>query len=105
MTQLGAVALRRVAGASGEVDDDGDAQLFGQQDRLAADFAIVLGARRVGMQRIAVAAQGADGEAVVFQDLLELGECGVVVQHGELAVRVAGIVAGAEFDGVDAVGL
>ena len=46
MTQLGAVDVRGVAGASGEVDDDGDAKLFGQQDRLAANLAVFLGAGR-----------------------------------------------------------
>ena len=102
---VGSGRVRGVAGTSGEIDDNGDAELFGQQDRLATDLAVFLGARRVGMQRIAVTAERADRDAVVFQDLLELGQGGVVVEHGELAMRVAGIIAGAEFDGVDAVGL
>ena len=49
------------------------------------------------MQRIAVAAQRADGDAVVRQLLLELDQLAVVVEHRELAVRIAGIVAGAQF--------
>ena len=64
---VGSGRVRRVAGASGEVDDNGDAELFGEQDRFATDLAVFLGARRVGMQGVAVAAQGADGDAVVFQ--------------------------------------
>ena len=71
---VGRGRVRGVAGASGEIDDDGDAELFGEQDRFATDFAVFLGARRVGMQRVAVAAERADADAVVFQDLLKFGE-------------------------------
>jgi hypothetical protein len=59
------------------------------------------GAGGIGMERVAVAAKGADGDAVVGEDFAEFGESFGVVEHGELAVRVAGIVAGAEFNGVD----
>ena len=53
------------------------------------------------MQRIAVAAQSADSEALVVQLLLEFLQFLLVIEHRELAMRVAGIVAGAEFDSVD----
>ena len=54
------------------------------------------------MQRIAVATQRADGEAVVVERLLEFVERGVLLEQRELAVRIAGIVAGAEFNRGDA---
>jgi hypothetical protein len=41
---------------------------------------------------------------MVGEDFAEFGESLRVVEHGELAVRVAGIIAGAEFDGVDVEG-
>ena len=53
------------------------------------------------MQRVAVAAQRADGDAVVGEESLEPVELGRIVEHGQLAVRVAGIIAGTEFDGID----
>ena len=56
------------------------------------------------MERVAVATERADGDAAIGEKLLEFGEGLGVVEHGELAVRVAGIIAGAEFDGVDVEG-
>ena len=55
------------------------------------------------MQRIAVAAQGADGESVVGEFALEVLQLAFVLQHRELAVGVAGIIAGTEFHGIDVV--
>ena len=46
------------------------------------------------MQRIAVAAQGADGEAVIVELLLEFAQRRGVLEHRELAVRVAEVIAG-----------
>src|ERR1017187_5132531 len=57
------------------------------------------------MQRVAMTAQCADGEAVTGKLLAERFERGSVVEHGELAMRVSGIVAGTEFHGIDALGL
>jgi len=68
---------------------------------LAADILIVLGALLIGVQGVAMAAQGADGNAVVRQLLLELIALGFVVQHGQLAVWIARIVACSEFHGID----
>ena len=102
---VGCGGLGRVAGAAGEIDDDGDAEFFRQQDGLAADIAVVRGAGRIGMERVAVAAERADGDAAIGEELLKFGEGFGVVEHGELAVRVAGIIAGTEFDGVDVKGL
>jgi hypothetical protein len=65
----------------------------------------VRGANRIGVERVAVAAKGADGDAAIGEELLEFGKGFGVVEHGELAVRVAGIIAGAEFDSVDVKGL
>src|ERR1039457_7593819 len=57
------------------------------------------------MQRVAVTTQRADGEAVICNFLAERFQRGSVVEHGELAMRVSGIVAGTEFHGIDALGL
>jgi hypothetical protein len=53
------------------------------------------------MQRVAVTAKGTDGDAMVGENFAELGKHLAVVEHGKLAVRVTGIVAGPEFDGID----
>ncbi len=45
--------------------------------------------------------QGADREAVDFQFLLELLQRLPVVQHRQFAMRIAGIISGAEFDRED----
>jgi hypothetical protein len=65
----------------------------------------VRGANRIGVERVAVAAKGADGDAAIGEELLEFSESFGVVEHRQLAMRVAGIIAGAEFDGVDVEGL
>ncbi len=53
------------------------------------------------MQRIAVAAQGADGEALIVQLLLELFQLLLIVEHRQLAMRIAGIIASAQLNRVD----
>ena len=53
------------------------------------------------MKRVAVATQGADCSAVIGQNFLKLGEPGSIFEHRQLAVRVAGIIPRAEFDGFD----
>ena len=40
---VGRGGFGRVAGAAGEIDDDGDAEFFRQQDGLAADVAVLCG--------------------------------------------------------------
>ena len=55
---------RRIAGASAEIDHHGHAQFFGQQNGLAVHFAVVARVIGIRMQRISVAAQGADGESL-----------------------------------------
>jgi hypothetical protein len=57
------------------------------------------------MKRVAVTAQGTDFKPVIVQDLLPLREFLLVVKHGQLAMRIARIVAGPEFDSVDVQGL
>jgi hypothetical protein len=54
------------------------------------------------MKRIAVTTQRAYGCAMIGQHLLKLGENRAILEHRELAVRVSGIVARAEFDRFDA---
>ena len=51
---VGSGGMRRIAGASGEVDYHGDAQLLGEQDRLAAHLPVVLRPGFIGMQGVAV---------------------------------------------------
>ena len=101
MTQLGHLALVAVARAAAEIHHHRHAQLFGQADGLAADLLVVPGARRIGVQRVAVAAQRADREAVIGELLLEFAELARVGQHGQLAVRIAGVVAGTQLHGID----
>ena len=55
----------------------------------------------IGMQRVAVTTQRADGHSVIGQNFLELSQGVGIFQHRELAVRVARIVSRAEFHGVD----
>jgi hypothetical protein len=50
------------------------------------------------MQRIAVRAECADGKSVVRELLLELLQRDPVVEHGQFAMRIAGIISGAELD-------
>ncbi len=72
MTQFGYFAVSLVAGAAGEIDHDGHAQLCGQFHGALTGVGEALGDGRIRMQRIAVGAERADGEPVVVQLLLEL---------------------------------
>jgi hypothetical protein len=82
--------VRRVAGTAGEIHDHRDAEPFGEQDGLAAHFLVEFGAGFIGMQRVAVATERADGCAMIGQHLLKFGEGGAILEHGEFAVRIAG---------------
>jgi hypothetical protein len=95
---LGTIAVSR---AAGKIDDHRHAQFFGQQYGLAADRLIVLRALLIRVQRVAVAAQRADAEAAIRQFVFEFGQLGGIVQHGQLAVRIARIITGSEFDRID----
>src|SRR5882724_5296354 len=55
----------------------------------------------IWMQRVSVTAQGADGNAVVGQDPFELAEGCCIVEHGDFAVSVSGIISSGEFDRID----
>jgi hypothetical protein len=91
--------VRRITGATGEIDHDGNAEFFSEQDGLATYFAIVAGACGIGVQRVAVATQSADGEIFAGQYASELRQGRVVGKHGEFAMGIAGVIAGAEFNG------
>jgi len=57
----------------------------------------------VGMQRVPVAAEGADHEAALLDRVEQRLLLGLVAeQHVRVAVAVTGVVAGAELDGLDA---
>ena len=91
----------RISRATGKIHCHGDSQLFGQKDGLTACLTMRLGDGLVRVQPIAVAAQSADGEAVIAQNLLELRQCRRVFQHRELAMRIADVVSRPQFDGTD----
>jgi hypothetical protein len=50
------------------------------------------------MQRVSVTTQRAHGESAVLDLVLELLQCRRVIEHREFTMRVARIVAGAQFD-------
>ena len=52
-----------------------------------------------------MATQRTDGNAVISELLLEGVQLLRVVQHGQLAMRIARIITGAQFDGGNSVGL
>ena len=57
--------------------------------------------RAVGMQRIAMRAERADCESGIIQLGSEVLKLLRVIEHGELTVMIAGIVAGAQFQSLD----
>src|SRR5271169_443009 len=69
---VGSSGRGRIAGASGEVDYHGDAELFGEQDGFAADLPVMLRTGFIRMQRVAVTTQSADAGAVIGQNLLKV---------------------------------
>ena len=89
----GILGVVGVAGTAGEVDDRFDAELLGQEDGLSADLDTILSELFVRMERVAVTTQGADGDALVVELLLELLELWRGAQPLQLQVRVAGVVA------------
>src|ERR1700722_422684 len=98
---VGSGGVERIAGAPREVHNHGNAKLLGEQDGLAAHVAVPLRPSFIGMQCVAVRTQGTDAGTVVRQNLLKFGKRGSIFEHRELAVRIAGIVAGAKLDRVD----
>jgi hypothetical protein len=48
-----------------------------------------------------MATERADCETVVSQDLSEFVQLGSVLEHRQLAMRIARIISRAEFDGID----
>jgi hypothetical protein len=53
------------------------------------------------MERISMAAQGADGESVVGDNLLKVRQGRRIVEHRELAMGVAHIIPCGEFNSID----
>jgi hypothetical protein len=98
---VGRCSVRRISGTSGKVHDHWDAELFGQQNSLSAHFAVVLRAILVRMQRVSMTTQGADLGTVIGQDLMKLRERSGIFEHRELAVGVAHVISGAQFDGIN----
>ena len=56
----------------------------------------------VGMERVAVGAQGAYGDALVLELLLELLDLGGLPEQIKLQVRVTGIITGPQLNRADA---
>src|ERR1035438_8897547 len=50
------------------------------------------------MQRVAVTTQGANADAMIAKNALEISKGRSVFKHGELAMRIADIVSGGKFD-------
>ena len=65
MTQFGYFGFRESPGQPEKSMTTGTPSFSARRMVLRLDLLVVLGARLFGMQRIAVAAQSADGEAVV----------------------------------------
>ncbi len=93
-----------IAGAARKIDHDGHFQLFGKPDGELAGLGVSFGDGFIGMQRIAMRAERADGKSVVGEFLLELFQRDAILQHRQLAMRIAGIISGAQFDGRDVQG-
>jgi len=92
---IGPFRLRGIARTAAEIHHHRHAQLLRQPDGFAAHLLVVFGVRPIRMQRIPVAAQCADGEPLIVELLFEFVELRPVIEHGELAVRIARIVPGA----------
>ena len=101
---VGRFGIGAVAGAARKIHHRADAQLFGQQDGLPAGLAMLGRDFLVGMQRIAVAGQRRNGQAGIGDLALEGLEFVRLVQQRQMQMRVAGIIAGAEFHHLDAHG-
>jgi hypothetical protein len=95
---LGCIAI---TGAAGEIDDHGNPELGGQFYGVFAGVAVALAGSGDRVQRIAMAAEGTDRKAVVLQLLLKLFQFTLALEHRQLAVRIAGVVTGAQFNRVD----
>ena len=95
-------SIRTVAGTTGEAVDDVDAELDGETRGLAPRLVRLARERLVRVKRVAVAAEGADLQAALFDrieqrtTLARVGE-----QRIGIAVGTARIVAGAELDGIE----
>ena len=82
-----------------ERDHHRDVQLFGQPHRAAKDVVGVRGDGRVGMERVAVAGQGADGQPGVLDHRpVVAGGTGIVEERHRIQVVVPRPAAGAELD-------
>src|ERR1019366_6314071 len=76
-----------------------------QQDSLAAGLSMKFRKLLVGMERVAMGAQGADGDALVLELLLELLDLGGLAEQIKLQVRVTRIITGPQLNRADAEGL
>src|ERR1700733_11248617 len=95
---LGVVAI---AGTARKVDYHRNFQLLGQPQGLSAGFLKSFGERRIGMQRISMTAQRTDRKTAVFELELELTQRSAIAEHRQRTVRVARVIAGAQFHSVD----
>src|SRR5689334_14731184 len=71
---VGSLGIRSVTRASGKIDHRRYSKLFGKQNCLTAYVTMLLPDGLVGMERVAVTTQGADAEAMIGDDLLEIGQ-------------------------------
>ena len=100
---VGVLRIGAVAGAAGEADYRVDAELLAHEDRVDEVVVVLFRDFLVRVDRIAVAAEGADLQAVPVHRLLELAERLLVVKKDlGLAVGVARVAAASDLDALGA---
>src|SRR5579884_3460851 len=90
-----------IARATRKIDHYRDSQLRRQFNRSFAGFGIYLCNRLVRMQRIAMRTQRADRESMILDLLFEFFQLLFVVEHGKLAMWIAGIISRSQLDRCD----
>ena len=100
---VGGLVLRAAAGAAGESDHAGYAQLFRQQN--GVDIVVMENLRHggIGVHRVAVGGKSGDFQTVLFDGVAEFFDLLVILEQlGRVAVRLAGEAARTDFNGLNA---
>ena len=102
---VGALVAGGAAGAAGEGVDHGNTQLLGQQDGVGEVLLVAGRDGGIGMDHVAVGAQGADLQAVLVDGIQKLLALGIVSQKSlRVAVCLAGEAAAADLHHLHALG-
>lgn len=103
---VGVDGLRAVAWAAAEAIDGGNSQEAGELDSVAKSLVMIFGNRLVGVDRVAMNADGAEHKTPPFQVLHQVAAgCNAVDQVFYMNVARARVGASTKFDGLDAFGL